>query len=355
MTAEPRPRTLEPGNLASLETWLAETLGATSVTVNEVALLSGGAVQENWRIDLTIDGGPCTGAHAWVLRTDAAAVISMSLDRASEYGVLQAAQAGGVRVAEPIARCSEPAVIGAPFLVQAFVAGNAQARRIVRDPALAEFGPALAAELGETLAAIHRIASRDATIASLPVPIGNAAKIEVAKYRQAMAGAAEPRPALAYVLNWLDKAAPQTTGDFVLVHGDYRTGNYLVDNGRLAAILDWEFAHWGDPDEDIGWFCARCWRFGNVANEAGGIASRTAFIEAYEAASGRNVDPLRIRFWEIMAAAKWATIALLQGDRFRKGGEMSVELALTGHMVSELELEAFDGIRAHEAARATGF
>jgi tRNA uridine 5-carboxymethylaminomethyl modification enzyme len=45
-----------------------------------------------------------------------------------------------------------------------------------------------------------------------------------------------------------------------------------------------------------------------------------------------------------MAAAKWATIAVLQGDRFRKDGEPSIELALTGLMPPEMELDALDGI-----------
>ena len=68
--------------------------------------------------------------------------------------------------------------------------------------------------------------------------------------------------------------------DITLIHRDYRTGNYLVDEGRLAGVLDWEFAGWGDPREDIGWFTARCWRFGGVEREAGGIAPSRAVTAA---------------------------------------------------------------------------
>ena len=273
----------------------------------------------------------------------------MSLDRASEFAVLQAAWAAGVAVAEPIARCADKDVIGAPFLVQKFVAGTAHARSITRDPDLAEWGSELAGELAGMLARIHSVNPGNSDLPVLPVPIGGAAQQEIAKCREALDGASEARPGLEYVFCWLERHAPQNPGQLVLVHGDYRTGNYLVQNGRLGAILDWEFAHWGDADEDIGWFCAQCWRFGNNDLEAGGIAPRDAFVSAYEAAAGRRLNAQRIRYWEIMAAAKWATIALLQGDRFRKGGEVSVELALTGLMVSELELEALDGIEAHEA------
>ncbi len=332
---------------------MGSALSAAGVAVEEAALLSGGAVQENWRLSVAVDGGPQAGRHAWVLRTDAAAVISVSLDRASEFAVLEAAYGAGAPVAKPIVHCGDKDVIGAPFLIQTFVAGTAQARRIARDPSLPEFGATLAAELGRVLAVIHSVRSTTTSIAPLPVPIGNPAKIEAAKYRKAMLAAAEPRPALAYVLAWLARNAPSASGDFALVHGDYRTGNYLIDDFQLVAVLDWEFAHWGDPDEDIGWFCARCWRFGNTALEAGGIAPRAAFLTAYEQAAGRKLDTRRIRYWEVMAAAKWATIALLQGDRYRTGGETSVELALTGLMVSELELEALDGLKVAAAEQGS--
>ena len=56
--------------------------------------------------------------------------------------------------------------------------------------------------------------------------------------------------------------SPPAAGEVVLTHQDFRTGNYMLDTTGLTGILDWEFAAWGDPMTDIGWFCARCWRFG---------------------------------------------------------------------------------------------
>ena len=73
-----RPRTLDPTNLDPLATWLAGAIGASRVEIARAELLSGGAVQENWRIDVTVDGGPRAGAHSLVLRTDAAARLSMA-------------------------------------------------------------------------------------------------------------------------------------------------------------------------------------------------------------------------------------------------------------------------------------
>jgi aminoglycoside phosphotransferase (APT) family kinase protein len=178
------------------------------------------------------------------------------------------------------------------------------------------------------------------------------AKAEVARLKAALAGASQVRPALDYCLAWLDANAPETRS-LTLVHGDFRSGNYLLDGTRLSAILDWEFAHWGDPMEDIGWLCARCWRFGNDDLEAGGVGSRQALYDAYNAVAALKIDARVIPYWEVMAAVKWGVIAVLQGDRFLTGGETAIELALTGLMAPEMEFDALDGIAAIEAGRSS--
>ena len=89
----------------------------------------------------------------------------------------------------------------------------------------------------------------------------------------------------------------------------------------------------------LPWFCAACWRFGARDREAGGIGSRQAFHAGYKEVSGKNIDPARVRYWEVMAHVRWAVIALQQADRFVSGGERNLEAALTAHVVPELELE----------------
>src|SRR5262245_54000300 len=148
---------MDAARLKSLEAWLCEALEAKAVRIEQARLLAGGAIQENLSFVVDIDGGERAGHHQWVLRTDAAARLTVSLDRAAEFAVLRAAYAAGVAVAEPIARCSDVGVIGAPFLIQAFMPGVAQARRIVRDEDLPKFGEGLTERLGTELARIHAI------------------------------------------------------------------------------------------------------------------------------------------------------------------------------------------------------
>jgi aminoglycoside phosphotransferase (APT) family kinase protein len=125
-----------------------------------------------------------------------------------------------------------------------------------------------------------------------------------------------------------------------LVHGDYRIGNVLIGDGGLHAVLDWEFAHVGDPCEDLAWFCVRAWRFGNDALEAGGIVEREAWLAAYERASGRSVDRARVAYLEVLGNVKWAIGALMQARRHLSGVERSIELASLGRVSAEMEFEA---------------
>ena len=141
-------------------------------------------------------------------------------------------------------------------------------------------------------------------------------------------------------------------GRICLIHADFRTGNYLVHEGELAAILDWEFAAFGDPHEDLGWMLVRYWRFGADEREAGGIGSRAGFLDGYEAAADWPVDRAVVPYWEVMGTVRWAVIALMQAARHFRAGEESLELALTAHVLPVLELDLLNRIREIEEGTA---
>ena len=111
-------------------------------------------------------------------------------------------------------------------------------------------------------------------------------------------------------------------------------------------MLDWEFAGFGDPLEDLGWMLGRYWRFGAYDREAGGIGSREALFSGYEAEAGGAVDRGAVAYWEVMATVRWAVIALMQAARHFEGHEASLELALTAHVLPVLELDLLT--RIHE-------
>lgn len=326
---------------AELEAFLAEAAGARRARIRDSAPLHGGAIQENWRLDLELEGGPRAGEHELVLRSDSASAIAVSLTRAQEFHVLCAAFAAGVTVPEPLWLCEDPDVIGRPFYVMRRIEGEAIASRIVRNPELGGDRTRLAERLGRELARIHSITPPRSDLDFLEMPQGHPAQVAIDRYRRHLDDLGVARPALEWGLRWCERHLP-ASHETVLVHQDFRTGNYMVDGDGLVAILDWEFAAWGDPMSDLGWFCARCWRFGRDDLEAGGIGPREAFERGYAEASGRAIDPDAVYFWEVVAHIRWAVIALQQAERHLSGAEPSLELALIGRRPPEMELDVLE-------------
>jgi aminoglycoside phosphotransferase (APT) family kinase protein len=319
---------------AGARDWLAASSGDATLRLRDARKLSGGAIQQNWALDVETRAGP----QRWVLRTDSAATLAVSLPRAAEYALLRAAWAAGVTVPEPLFLCEDATVTGAPFFVMRRAEGTAAGHRVVKDSSLGGGREKLAESLGRELARIHRIVPPRADLGFLGDPPRDACLAAIAAMRARLDAAGTPRPVLEWGLRALERNAPAAVPP-VLVHNDYRTGNIMLDAGGITAVLDWEFAAWGDGHADLGWLCAKCWRFGNNAQEAGGLGPRESFYAGYAAEAGTPVDQARARWWELMAHIRWAVIAADQAQRHISGQERSLELALTGHIVPELEWE----------------
>ncbi len=238
-----------------------------------------------------------------------------------------------------------------PFYVMTRIAGSAGGHGLVGEATVLEHGDSLVERLGRELARIHRVRPPRDDLPFLTMPDGPPPLWRIATYRGYLDALPDPNPVLEYALRRLELSAPEG-GNIALCHGDFRTGNLMVADGALSGVLDWEFACWSDPMEDIGWFCARCWRFGAWDREAGGLGSREAFYRGYEAESGRTIDRALIPWWENLAAVRWAVIALQQGQRHIAGGEDSLELVLTGLRVPEMELDLLFDIAAMEGESA---
>lgn len=329
-------------DLKALEALLRRELTSSQVEIVGMKSLSGGAIQENWALSLKSPAaGDLHGCSELVVKSDAASQVRDSRSRQQEHALLVQAFQSGVAVPEPLFYCEDTAVLGRPFFVMKRVAGQATPHELVK-AARAQGGlPVLTRQLAEQLALIHGM---DVSVLQrLGDHAGSVSHLQRAAFGmlQRLQTLAEVFPALEWGLRWvlLQDWADDAPG--VFCHRDFRTGNFLYDPQRwtLSGILDWEFAGISDPHEDLGWFCARCWRFGSDRLEAGGVGARAAFVQAYELASGQQVDHRRLLAWEIMAHIRWALIALDQAQRHMSGAEPSLMLALTGTRVPELEWE----------------
>ena len=332
---------------ASLAAALAPLLDAKSLEISRFELLGGGAIQQNWALDLKVDGGAFAGNQAFVLRTDAPSGVATSHSRAAEFRLLKVAHDARMTVPEPVLLCEAGDGLGRPYYLMRRASGFALGPQVVRDTKLGGDRGKLAVRLGKELARLHAIPLPIEGLDFLGAMPGDPAADAIQRHRGYLDALPTAHPVLEWGLRWLEKNAPAQQ-DIALVHRDFRTGNYMVDKKGLTAILDWEFAGWGDPHEDLAWFCVRYWRFGADDLEAGGIAHRSDFYKGYEEESGLRLDPQRLFYWEVFGNLRWAIIALQQGERHLAGAEESLELALTGRRPAEMEWELLDLIERAE-------
>jgi len=294
------------------EAALAAVLGSP---VEGLVRLSGGASRETWALT--------TGGRALVLRSGAG---TGGVDLAVEAEAMTAAARAGVPVPEVVGTGQ---LDGRPYLLMARVDGETIPRRILRDPALA--APGRAAELGGLLARLHGV-----RLAAVP-RVRPAGEPLAALHRAYLAGGRVPPPGLALGLRELADRPPAPAGE-VLVHGDFRLGNLMLGPDGVRAVLDWELVHRGDPVEDLGWLCAKVWRFGS-AHPAGGLGSREELLDGYAAVAGWRPAAAQLHWWELHATVRWGLMCAVMADRHLSGAEPSVELAAIGRRAAEQEFD----------------
>lgn len=329
-----------------LETYLTDRLKGKS-SIDKMIPLSGGACQDNYLLDLKVDSGENQGEYGLVFRTDKGASLFASLSRVDEFKVEEMAYNAGVKTPRPYWLETSKDVLGNPFYFMQRIKGKATGRFIVKDASIAKARKNLAKELAEGLSKIHSVtpqSCKDEVLKSnlyrhKAGDLKAVALDAILNLREQLANLPESHPAIELILNWLEANAV-TSDREVLVHGDFRTGNFMVSPEGLEGIVDWEFAHWGDRHEDAAWLCMRDWRFGKLNKEAGGFADRNEFYEEYEKASGIKLDPKKVTYWEIMGNLRWAIGSAQQAERHLSGADKGIELASIGRRTGEMEFEA---------------
>jgi aminoglycoside phosphotransferase (APT) family kinase protein len=220
-------------------------------------------------------------------------------------------------------------------MLLSFVEGTSVAPRVLRRPEYAGARSRMTAQLGGALARIHSIEPA-ALEGILPAAQADPALAQIEEWERQLDEVGEPLPAVELGLRWLRAHAPDPAAPG-LVHGDFRLGNFIVDEDGLAAVIDWELAHLGDPAEDLGWLCIRSWRFGNDDRPVAGVGDLDEFLAAYESAGGEPPDRERIRYWEAFGNVKWAVICARQAHDHLTGIRRSHELASLGRRICEPE------------------
>jgi aminoglycoside phosphotransferase (APT) family kinase protein len=300
---------------------LAGVVGAGRI--ENLRALTGGASRQTWAFEA--DGKPL------ILRIGPSDEIHASMEL--EAAALTRAAGTGAPVPHVLVARDSSAALGNPFLVSEYIDGETIVRRIQR--AIDDASRAhLLTQCAEALAAIHRA---DAT------GIGLSRSEPLGEWHAQLDEIGDTTATFEYAYRWLAAHRPVPSSE-VLVHGDFRMGNLIVDTesrpARLAAVLDWELTHAGEVYEDLSWFCIRAWRFGAPAGVgAGGLGTIEDFLRAYEQASGSPLDRTAMHWWLVSSTLRWGVICRYQAHRHLSGQTRSVELAAIGRRVCETEFD----------------
>jgi len=294
--------------------------------VSGLRRLSGGASQETWVFT--------AGGRELILRRKPEGMTgsgnAIGLDK--EAVLIQAAARQGAPVPPIVHVCTPDDGLGEAY-VMGKVEGETLGRRIVRDEAFAAVRPRLARRCGEVLARIHAT-----PLEGLPELAVSDAASELEKYEAIYRGVGDRRPIFEAAFRWLKDRAPALDQP-VLVHGDFRNGNIMFDpQTGVAAVLDWELAHLGDPAEDMGWICTASWRFGG-AKPVGGFGDYEELLAGYEAAGGTPIPLERVLYWQTLGSLKWGVMCLIMYTAWKSGADSSVERAMIGRRTSETEID----------------
>ena len=321
-----------PDLAQGLAAFLEQELGSP-VKISGLAASSTGARRANVAFDAEPEGGEPRRLVATIVPT--AAIQLNRID--AEAAVRSLARERGVPVPEVVAFSTDSSWLGGPFFLSERVEGQTVPRLVLRLIEQRGIGELVARQLGAAMARFHAIDPSDAPAGLLDLGPGAPAETALAGLDAVMGNLLEPRPALTYGLRWLQKHLPPPPAAESIVHTDIRTGNLIVDEDGLAAILDWEGTRRrGDPMEDIAWLALRMWRFRNDDREIGGFAALEPFVAAYDEAGGR-FDPDRYRWWKAYGTLKWGLGLAAQAAGHLDGSFRSIVMAASGRRVPEME------------------
>ncbi len=297
---------------------MIEALAARLGPIVSARLLPGGASKEAWAVDLA------DGTKLLVRRAGVGVIHRDMLTLEQEFAVLAAAVAAGVAAPRPVEYLGE--LEGREAFAMERVEGETIGRRIVRNPP-----SALPEQMAEQLTRIHAVAPLDF------LPRGDV----IRRFYDELDSVGEPHPAIEYGLLWVrERLASGREPTFC--HGDFRVGNLAVDERGLVSVLDWEFAHVGDPAEDVAWPLVRAWRFGADDRRLGGVGDVEPYLERYNELTGRAIPLAELDVWEVLGNVKWAIGCLTQCRRHLSGQDRSVEYAVLGRLAAEMEYELLD-------------
>jgi aminoglycoside phosphotransferase (APT) family kinase protein len=308
----------------NLTTYLRDRFAEPDLEVSLLQPLAGGFGKQTILFD--VRGKALAGS--FVMRRDIGNNASVPNDchlTRHEYPVLKAAHARGFPAPDALWLDTEHKLLpGGDFIVMrrspGKLAGNFFGARTAIPPDLADALADVMARL-HTLPPLEELGNLTDSI-QLPLwqmPLRDCIERYIRNwYELFLREENTPSPGLMGLYGWLLDNVPQRHGKPVLLHGDIGFHNFLFDDNVLAAVLDWEFAHIGDPAEELGY----------VKVTVGSALDWERLMARYQAAGGAPVDAATLRYFQVWAYVRNATAANLISTLFANGHVDDLKLAV---------------------------
>lgn len=247
-----------------------------------------------------------------ILRGDADAAFG-GVSVVDEYRLIKAVYEHGVCVPKPLALEQSGGVFGSAFMLVEKRPGTIIGHMFN----LPSPNKAVCADVAAKLATIHRVplSAIGAQIDGADTPSSAKVLAWIDEGYNNWRALNMPSPVFEIAWEWLRRnAGINDMAPRALVHADYGLNNLLIHENRVSAILDWEFAHIGNPAYDLGYFYCM----------AQALSSWEDFLEAYEKEGMTVPDSMQLDYNILLAATRLGTMACQIVGAFTSGIESGI-------------------------------
>ncbi|HUE38888.1 MAG TPA: phosphotransferase family protein [Candidatus Binatia bacterium] len=294
---------------------------ASAIEVTAIERIYGGASRETYRVAVRCRRGGIAADLRWILRRDPASSL-IETDRTTEFDAYTAFHGTAVPVPRPLFLETDGRWLDRPFFVMEEVVGAVSSSRLLGEKPYCDHLEAIGEQKWRILGEIARTdPAAVGLLAKLEAPALDACWRRELDYWEHVIDEDEltPQPIARAAIRWLRRTPPPPARRLSVVHGDYRTGNFLFDaTGRIRAILDWEMCHLGDPLEDLAWALDPLWSWPD-RDHPGKLIVREQALAIWQRASGITLDRAALGWWEIFASVKGLAIWISSGREFADG------------------------------------
>lgn len=290
--------------------WLRHALALDEVEVVDLQRIHGGASRDTYRLVARWRESGRTREQRLILRRDPGASL-IDTDQRVEYASYRAFQNSEVPVPNLVGIEEDGKWLDRRFFVMEEVTGCQSDGRLFETPEFAHLKQGIGTRKWRILGAIAKADPMALGLAdTLKVPVGDEVWRDQLDYWQGVLDedSLSPQAIGQAAIRWLRRHPPPPPAKLSVVHGDFRTGNFLFDSiGEIRAVLDWEMCHLGDPLEDLAWAFNPLWG-GQTYETPGRLLPRAEAIALWQEASGIIVDAVAFRWWEVFAGVKGLAI-----------------------------------------------